>query len=181
MALVTCVKGRPTERLRCRAKPAPAKRAPPNVHHPKVHNGLQVKKSKRESQEISQHKNSLRTRHTQRCVHSIYFATNNDRHRSAQDNIRNVAVIAHVDHGKTTLADALLLKAGLLSRDRAGDQNKGRSLDTLKDEKERGITIQSTAVTLEYTVRQSVLNSRGPYYENGAVPKREEEIKTDSL
>lgn len=72
-------------------------------------------------------------------------------HASGAHAIRNVAVIAHVDHGKTTLSDALLLKAGLLHKDRAGDQDKGRSLDTLKDEKERGITIKSAAISLDLT------------------------------
>ena len=82
--------------------------------------------------------------------------------RSAQDLIRSVSVIAHVDHGKTTLSDALFNKAGLLHKDRVGDQDKGRSLDTLKDEKERGITIKSAAITLNIAVRESVLH-KGPY------------------
>jgi hypothetical protein len=69
-----------------------------------------------------------------------------------------VAVIAHVDHGKTTLSDALLHKAGLLHRERVGDQKTGRSLDTLKDEKERGITIKSAAITLDsLMIRERVL------------------------
>ena len=82
------------------------------------------------------------------------------REYDSRNNIRNVAVIAHVDHGKTTLSDALLLKAGLLHRDRAGDQNLGRSLDTLKDEKERGITIKSAAITLDFEVKESALLER---------------------
>jgi elongation factor 2 len=59
------------------------------------------------------------------------------------DSIRCIAVIAHVDHGKTTLSDALLAKAGLIDDDR-----DKRELDTLPDEKERGITIKSTAVSM---------------------------------
>lgn len=62
-------------------------------------------------------------------------------------NIRNIAVIAHVDHGKTTLTDALLARAGVISLSQAGDK---RGTDTRKDEQEKGITIKSTAVTLYY-------------------------------
>jgi Elongation factor Tu GTP binding domain len=60
------------------------------------------------------------------------------------------------------LSDALLLKAGLLHSNRAGDQTKGRSPDKSKDERERGITIKSAAVTLEFAVKERVL-SNGPY------------------
>ena len=56
-------------------------------------------------------------------------------------NIRNIAVIAHVDHGKTTLTDALLARAGVISMSQAGDK---RGTDTRKDEQLKGITIKST-------------------------------------
>ena len=56
-------------------------------------------------------------------------------------NIRNTAVIAHVDHGKTTLTDSLMAKAGMISANQAGDK---RATDTLKLEQEKGITIKST-------------------------------------
>mmetsp|Transcript_34971 Transcript_34971/g.91548 ORF Transcript_34971/g.91548 Transcript_34971/m.91548 type:complete len:1076 (+) Transcript_34971:361-3588(+) len=65
---------------------------------------------------------------------------------------RNVSIIAHVDHGKTTLADALLHRAGKLAGAKAGDQNTGRALDGLKAERERGITIKSTGISLVYDV-----------------------------
>ena len=71
--------------------------------------------------------------------------------------IRNVAIIAHVDHGKTTLADALLHKAGLLHKERVGNQDTGRMLDTLKDERDRGITIKSAAITLNFNVEDHVV------------------------
>ncbi len=61
----------------------------------------------------------------------------------ARRNIRNMAVIAHVDHGKTTLTDSLLSSAGVLARAHAGNK---RATDTRKDEIERGITIKSTYV-----------------------------------
>ncbi len=64
-----------------------------------------------------------------------------------QDSIRNMSVIAHVDHGKSTLSDALICKAGIISEQQAG---KARALDNRKDEIERGITIKSTGVSLYY-------------------------------
>ena len=63
------------------------------------------------------------------------------------DNIRNMSVIAHVDHGKSTLTDSLIAKAGIIAGDAAGDV---RFTDTREDEKERGITIKSTGVSLYY-------------------------------
>jgi elongation factor 2 len=63
------------------------------------------------------------------------------------DNIRNMSVIAHVDHGKSTLTDSLIAKAGIIAAKAAGD---ARYTDTREDEKERGITIKSTGVSLFY-------------------------------
>ncbi|KAJ2506231.1 translation elongation factor 2, partial [Coemansia sp. RSA 2052] len=62
-------------------------------------------------------------------------------------NIRNMSVIAHVDHGKSTLTDSLVAKAGIISSARAGD---ARFTDTRKDEQERGITIKSTAISMYF-------------------------------
>jgi elongation factor 2 len=62
-------------------------------------------------------------------------------------NIRNMSVIAHVDHGKSTLSDSLVAKAGIIASKSAGD---ARYMDTREDEKERGITIKSTGVSLYY-------------------------------
>ena len=64
-----------------------------------------------------------------------------------QNNIRNMSVIAHVDHGKSTLTDSLIAKAGIIAAEKAGDT---RYTDTRKDEAERGITIKSTGVSLYY-------------------------------
>merc|ERR1711973_837418 len=62
-------------------------------------------------------------------------------------NIRNMSVIAHVDHGKSTLTDSLVTKAGIIAQARAGDM---RFTDTRQDEQDRCITIKSTAVSMYY-------------------------------
>uniref|UniRef100_A0A7S0VAR1 Tr-type G domain-containing protein n=1 Tax=Hemiselmis tepida TaxID=464990 RepID=A0A7S0VAR1_9CRYP len=64
---------------------------------------------------------------------------------SRKHNIRNMSVIAHVDHGKSTLTDSLVAAAGIISLDSAGD---ARLTDTRADEQERCITIKSTGITL---------------------------------
>jgi elongation factor 2 len=64
--------------------------------------------------------------------------------------IRNMSVIAHVDHGKSTLTDSLIAKAGIISEANAG---KARFTDSRADEQERGITIKSTGVSLYYEVK----------------------------
>merc|ERR1711988_1456441 len=63
------------------------------------------------------------------------------------DDIRSMSVIAHVDHGKSTLTDSLICKAGIISAKAAGD---ARFTDTRKDEQERGVTIKSTGVSLYF-------------------------------
>ena len=70
-------------------------------------------------------------------------------------NIRSMSVIAHVDHGKTTLTDSLVQKAGIISSMAAGG---ARYTDTRADEAERGITIKSTGISMyfEYDVKAGV-------------------------
>jgi len=63
------------------------------------------------------------------------------------DNIRNMSVIAHVDHGKSTLTDSLVAKAGIIAGEKAGDV---RHTDTRADEAERGITIKSTGISMYF-------------------------------
>lgn len=60
-------------------------------------------------------------------------------------NLRNMSVIAHVDHGKSTLTDSLVCKAGIISAKHAGT---ARYTDTRQDEQERGITIKSTGISM---------------------------------
>lgn len=62
-------------------------------------------------------------------------------------NVRNMSVIAHVDHGKSTLTDSLVSKAGIISSGRAGET---RFTDTRQDEQDRGITIKSTAISMYF-------------------------------
>jgi len=63
------------------------------------------------------------------------------------EDIRSMSVIAHVDHGKSTLTDSLICKAGIISAKAAGD---ARFTDTRADEQERGVTIKSTGVSLYF-------------------------------
>ena len=73
--------------------------------------------------------------------------------------IRNIAVIAHVDHGKTTLADKMML-AGKLFRD--GQDNSGEVLDSNDLERERGITILSKNVSINWKgVKINILDTPG--------------------
>jgi len=80
-----------------------------------------------------------------------------DRH----SNIRNISVIAHVDHGKSTLTDSLISKAGIIADAKAGES---RFMDTRDDEQARSITIKSTCVSLFYERQEK--EGRVPYLIN---------------
>ena len=71
--------------------------------------------------------------------------------------IRNIAIAAHIDHGKTTLSDNLLAGAGMISEDLAGNQ---LAMDTEEDEQERGITIDAANVSMthEYEGNDYLIN-----------------------
>ena len=65
-----------------------------------------------------------------------------------------MSVIAHVDHGKSTLTDSLVCKAGIIASQKAGEM---RFTDTRKDEQERCITIKSTYVLFRKLISQLIL------------------------
>ena len=66
---------------------------------------------------------------------------------SDKNKIRNFGVIAHVDHGKTTMSDSLLADSGIIAPSAAGS---ALAMDSMKAEQERGITIVQANVTLHY-------------------------------
>ena len=78
---------------------------------------------------------------------------------STREDIRNVAIIAHVDHGKTTLIDAMLWQSGAF---RAGQEVATRVLDSMDLEREKGITILAKNTSLRYQgVKLNIIDTPG--------------------
>jgi GTP-binding protein len=78
---------------------------------------------------------------------------------SVRNDIRNLAIIAHVDHGKTTLVDALLAEAGAFRRNEVSQE---RAMDSGDLERERGITITSKPTALSYQdIRINLVDTPG--------------------
>jgi GTP-binding protein len=76
-----------------------------------------------------------------------------------QRNIRNIAIIAHVDHGKTTLVDAMLRQSGTF---RENEQVRDRVMDSMDLERERGITIMAKNTSVQYRdVKINILDTPG--------------------
>ncbi|HEX9144103.1 MAG TPA: translational GTPase TypA [Candidatus Binatia bacterium] len=76
-----------------------------------------------------------------------------------RDDVRNIAIIAHVDHGKTTLVDAMLHQSGIF---RAHEQVAERVMDSMDLERERGITIMAKNTTIHYgNVKINIVDTPG--------------------
>mgnify|MGYP003969140325 CR=1 FL=1 len=77
-------------------------------------------------------------KHTEKILKAMKFP----------DRIRNIGIVAHIDHGKSTFSDNIIAGAGMLSKELAGEV---RVTDDMQEEQERGITIQTAAVSMVHT------------------------------
>src|SRR6202451_3897943 len=78
---------------------------------------------------------------------------------ATREDIRNIAIVAHVDHGKTTLVDALLWQSGAF---RAGQDVDDRVLDSMDLEREKGITILAKNTAIRYGgVKLNIIDTPG--------------------
>src|ERR1700741_4698867 len=79
--------------------------------------------------------------------------------RAVRDQLRNIAIVAHVDHGKTTLVDAMLRQTGTF---RANEQLVDRVLDSGDLEREKGITILAKQTTVDHAgIRLNIVDTPG--------------------
>ena len=76
-----------------------------------------------------------------------------------KENFRNIAIIAHVDHGKTTLVDGMLRQSGIF---RENQELTDRVMDNMDLERERGITISAKNTAIEYSgVKINIIDTPG--------------------
>src|SRR5947209_7150602 len=76
-----------------------------------------------------------------------------------REDIRNIAIIAHVDHGKTSLVDAMLRQSGVFA---AHEQVVDRVMDSMDQERERGITILAKNASVRYgEVKLNIVDTPG--------------------
>src|SRR5260370_16247748 len=89
-----------------------------------------------------------------------YFNESSDYQMLERKDIRNIAIIAHVDHGKTTLVDAMLRQSGTF---RENEQVRERVMDSMDLERERGITIMAKNTSVHYqAVKINILHTPAP-------------------
>lgn len=106
-----------------------------------------------------------------------------DRHRlevlqGNPSHVRNICILAHVDHGKTTLSDGLIGSNGIISPKLAG---KIRYMDSTEDEQIRGITMKSSAISLlHYDRRYRELKDKEPQEQQQQQRSRKEEEEASS-
>ena len=76
--------------------------------------------------------------------------------QKSTEHVRNICVLAHVDHGKTTLTDCLISHNGFINQKQAGSL---RMMDFLEEEQRRGITMKSASIALQYTSQSTSSSS----------------------
>ena len=100
------------------------------------------------SSPLSPTQDPVSSQRDRRHVHNYAQPTFREESRLVRrDDLRNIAIVAHVDHGKTTLVDALLWQSGIF---RSNENVVERVMDSIDLERERGITIMAKNTAIEY-------------------------------
>src|SRR3970040_2789778 len=87
------------------------------------------------------------------------FSLRSNMTQIVRDDVRNVAIIAHVDHGKTTLVDQMLKQTGVF---RSNQQVVERVMDSYDQERERGITIVAKNFSIQYKgIKLNIIDTPG--------------------